>query len=73
MGSRNKFLGSDGISFLSILDPLVPIFLLFLTLKASHVSKNKWSFVETEQAVRLDILYRMVPQFSRLDFYFFEI
>jgi hypothetical protein len=40
----------------------------FLTLKASHVRKNEWLYEENLYVIRVDILYRLVPQFS-IDWY----
>jgi hypothetical protein len=42
----------------------------FLTLKAIHVRKNKWLFDMREPVIRVDILCRLVPQLTPLDFYF---
>jgi hypothetical protein len=42
----------------------------FLTLKASHVRKNKWLFNMRSPVIRVDILYRLVPQLTPLDFFF---
>jgi hypothetical protein len=43
--SRNKILGSDVTSYL---DPLVHIFLLFLTLKVNYIHENEWLTRETK-------------------------
>jgi hypothetical protein len=64
MGSRNKILDSGGTSYPTYMGPLVPIFLHFLTLKASHVRKNEWLSNKPSQLLRLDELYRLVPQFT---------
>jgi hypothetical protein len=42
----------------------------FLTLKASHARKHEWLYEENELDTRVDILYRLVPQLTPLDFYF---
>jgi hypothetical protein len=68
MGSRNKILRSGGTSYPTYMGPLVPIFLYFLTLKASHVRQNEWIYEENSVDTRVDILYRLVPQLILFDF-----
>jgi hypothetical protein len=50
--------------------PLSASFWPFLTLKASHVRKNEWLYEENKYVIRVNILYRLVPQLTPLDFYF---
>jgi hypothetical protein len=45
----------------------------FLTLKASHVRKIKWLFDMRKPVIRVDILYRLVPQLTPLDFSFLRV
>jgi hypothetical protein len=48
----------------------VPIFLLFITLKTCHIGKNVWLTSKLNQLLRLDKIYRLVPQLTLFDLYF---
>ncbi len=70
MGSRNKILGSGGTFYPTYLDPLVSICCIFsLRWSATPVKTNGY-LRYLNQLLRLDILYRMVPQLTLFDFYF---
>jgi hypothetical protein len=45
-------------------------FLHYRTLKASHVRKNEWLSQKFLQLLRMDILYRLVPQLTLFKFNF---
>jgi hypothetical protein len=52
------------------MDPLLSNFCFLFTLKASHIRENELFFEKTWHVVRLDKIYRLVPQLTLFDPYF---